>query len=190
MPVLAAPYLGPESRELCRLAGVNYLDRHGNIWLRLDGIYVDRESAKTPEGQKKRLHNLFSPRSSRICRLMLEESTRSWMLTQLAEQAGISLGQAHNTVKKLVRFTDVHFYTTEEPEKWVRALDLRVTESGGNVHLMTPFDDGLLNPLEDRRGLVTVGKIQLYLDLFSYQARGKEQAEFLRASLIDRGARQ
>lgn len=262
--LVAAPYLGPESRGMCKLADVNYLDFYGNVYLRLGAVYIERESAQTPEAAKKRLQNLFSPRSSRIHRIMLEQPKRTWLLKELAAATGVSLGQTHKTIEKLVdeamaerggqgvrlvrptqlldawaqqydyrrssiqtyysftqdssqlmrdiagaamadqlsyaftmhagaslvapyvRFADVHLYTPDDSVKWIQALNLRVTEIGGNVHLMKPFDDGVMNPMMEVKGLRTVGKVQLYLDLLKYRSRGKEQADYLRTRLIEK----
>ncbi len=48
-PVVVAPYISPEGRRLCREAGVGYLDLTGNVFLRFDGILVDRLEVKGSE---------------------------------------------------------------------------------------------------------------------------------------------
>ena len=88
--------------------------------------------------------------------------------------AGASLIAPH------VRFNDVHFYVEDDLQTWVSALDLHTVEFGGNVHLLGPYDEGVFYQLRKPDGISVVGDIQLYLDLFKYPARGREQAEFLR----------
>jgi len=89
-----------------------------------------------------------------------------------------------NLVAPFVRSTDIYFYVQEGPEIWKKGLDLKEVEFGGNVHLVIPFDQGVFYGLQEINKLKVVGNIQLYLDLYKYPARGKEQAEFLREQKI------
>jgi len=79
-----------------------------------------------------------------------------------------------------VRFNDVHLYVEGDPRAWGDALDLHTVEFGGNVHLLRPYDEGVFYQLRRPEGIAVVGNVQLYLDLYHYPARGREQAEFLR----------
>ena len=65
-----------------------------------------------------------------------------------------------------------------------RELGLHTVEFGGNVHLLRPYDEGVFYRLRSPQGIAVVGNIQLYLDLYKYPARGREQAEFLREKEI------
>jgi hypothetical protein len=87
-------------------------------------------------------------------------------------------------VAPYVRFNDVHFYIGSDPQAWVNALGLHTVEFGGNVHLLQPYDEGVFYHPRSPQGMAVVGNIQLYLDLYKYPARGREQAEFLREKEI------
>lgn len=100
-PVVAAPYIGPEGQRLCREAGVGYLDFAGNAFLRFDGVLVDRRSAERPVRERSRLRRLFSPKSSRVLRVLLEQPKMEWTLARLADEAMISLRTAHLVVNAL-----------------------------------------------------------------------------------------
>ena len=256
--LIAAPYISPEGQRLCREAGVGYLDLTGNAFLRFNGILVDRLSPKPPPRARIRLRRLFSPKSSRIIRVFLEQPKRDWTLARLAEEAKVSLRTAHLVVnaleekafiekrrgaitlqkpgelldlwaqdyrfeknrqhiyytfvrsasdlaKKLcayagkhkelvgltlhsgaafvapfVRSPDLYAYFVGDRERLVKALDLRPVESGGTVHLVEPYDDGVLYRIQTIREVRVVCNTQLYLDLVNYPARGREQAEVLR----------
>jgi len=257
-PVVVAPYISPEGRRLCREAGVGYLDLTGNVFLRFDGILVDRLSRELPQRAKARLRRLFAPKSSRILRVLLEQPGAEWTLARLAEEAAISLRTAHLVVNALeekafvekqrgairlqkagelldlwaqnyslerhrqytfytflrnpadlavkltahamshkeavgltlhsgvafvapfVRSSDVHAYFLGDRERLVSALDLRPVETGGTVHLLDPYDQGVFYRIQTLRGVRVVCNTQLYLDLINYPARGREQAEVLR----------
>lgn len=99
--VVVAPYIGPEGRRLCREAGVGYFDLTGNAFLSFDGVYVERQSAGRPARAKARLRRLFSLRSSRILRVLLEHRDVDWTLSRLASEASVSLRTAHLVVHAL-----------------------------------------------------------------------------------------
>jgi hypothetical protein len=73
---------------------------------------------------------------------------------------------------------------TGDLSKWVRLLNLRPVESGSNISLYIPYDEGVFYKTQKIDDIVVVGSIQLYLDLYNYPTRGKEQAEFLRREKI------
>lgn len=257
-PVVVAPYIAPEGQRLCREAGVGYLDLTGNVFLRFDGILVDRRSGERPLRAKARLRRLFSPKSSRILRVLLEQPKEKWTLIQLATEAAISLRTAHLVINALeekafiekrrgaitlqkpgelldlwaencrleqhsrhtfytfirdprtlatkltahtdahhellaltlhsgaalvapfVRSVDVHAYFLGDFERLVKALDLRPVETGGTVHLLEPYDQGVFYRVQTIDGVPVVCNTQLYLDLINYPARGREQAAVLR----------
>ena len=80
----------------------------------------------------------------------------------------------------------VHVYvdTALAVEGWVHALDLRPVEAGPNVLVVVPYDPGVFYRTQTVHDVQLVGSIQLYLDLYSDPARGREQAEFLRKQVI------
>ena len=257
-PLVAAPYLGPEGQRLCREAGVGYLDLAGNAFLRFDGVLVDRRSGERPPRAKARLRRLFSPKSSRILRVLLEQPDQEWTLARLATEAAISVRTAHLVINALeekafvdkrrgatrlekpaalldlwaenyrldqhrrqtfysfvrsprelaaklaaqatgkrvslaltlhagaalvapfVRYTDVHAYVGGDIARLAKALDLRPVETGGNVRLLTPNDEGVFYRTQAIEGIPVVCNTQLYLDLLHYPGRGREAAEELR----------
>jgi len=84
-------------------------------------------------------------------------------------------------VAPFVRPTNLHFYVKEEKQAktWVKLLELRPTESGGNVSMVLPYDAGVLYGVREIHGLKVVSTVQLYVDLFNYPARGEEASEIL-----------
>lgn len=92
----------------------------------------------------------------------------------------LTLGAASSLVAPYVRSTDVYMYVTGDGQWLMRALDLSPVEFGGNVYLATPSDDSVLIGSRVIKGLNVVSDLQLYLDLYNYPARGREQAERVR----------
>ena len=260
-PVLASSFLSPRARELCREAGVGYLDLAGNCYLQFEDFYFQKIVEDNPFPARGRPASLCTPVSSRILRALLEEPARGWRVSELASAAQVSLGQTSNVCRRLIgeayavkrdrrvhltepgrlleawreayaipRQTLLAYYSFERsPEQlvrrvaqvaaerrwryaltsftaatrvapfvhgigttqwyladalsvdgWVEALDLRPAESGPNVVVAIPYDPGVFYRTQTVDDLVLVGNVQLYLDLFSEPARGREQAEFLR----------
>lgn len=100
-PVLASTFLSPRARELCREAGVGYLDLAGNCHLRVADLYLERSVSRNPFPHRGRPASLFSPVSSRLLRVLLEEPARRWRVSELASAAGASLGQTSNVCRRL-----------------------------------------------------------------------------------------
>ncbi|MFH1654449.1 MAG: hypothetical protein ABIE74_10425 [Pseudomonadota bacterium] len=57
-------------------------------------------------------------------------------------------------------------------------------ELSGNINLFVPGDKRVLDDMQTVDGIKIVNNIQLYLDLYKYPARGREQAEHLREQVI------
>ena len=96
------------------------------------------------------------------------------------EAVGLTLHSGAALVAPFVRSADVHAYFLGDQERLVKALDLRPVESGGTVHVLDPYDEGVFYRLQTIRRVAVVCNTQLYLDLINYPARGREQAEVLR----------
>jgi hypothetical protein len=101
-PVFVAPYLSPEVREMCREAGVGFLDLEGNAWLAFDGVFIDRQRSTTPAVVRRELRSLFKPKSARVLRILLRDPKRAWRVVELAAAADVSLGQVSNVRNSLV----------------------------------------------------------------------------------------
>lgn len=263
MPLVLTPYIGPASRALCRRESVSYVDTVGNVGLFLPSGFIVKESSLGLKPQRRELKSLFSPKATRVLRILLENPGRAWGYQELARAAKVSLGQAYNVVKRqigeeyvgqtkqgvktlnpagllnrwasayefardnaiesyysgeaaygrlvralangadavgleyaltlfagaslvapFVRTPQVHLYVVGDASKLVGAAGIKPVTSGGNVHLVHPYDEGVLNPPQVVDGVKVVGNVQLYLDLVNYPARGKEQADMLREKML------
>jgi len=112
------------------------------------------------------------------------------LMKQIARQAreeslgyAVTSFSAASLVAPFVRgVTTVQWYVPDRQalDTWIKALDLRPVEAGPNAVVVLPYDAGVFYRTRKVDGIALVGNIQLYLDLYSDPARGKEQAEFLR----------
>lgn len=111
VPVFIAPYISPASAELCRQEGMSYVDLSGNCRLVFDNSFVEREGRPNAFAEKRDLRSLYSPRSSRVLRVLLANPGEAWKVKELAKEAEVSLGLASN-VKRLL-----------EDREWIRKTE-------------------------------------------------------------------
>ena len=111
VPVFIAPYISPASAELCKQDSTNYVDLVGNCRLVFDNSFVEREGRPNPFAEKRDLRSLYSPKASRILRVLLVNPAKAWKLQNLAKEAEVSLGLSAN-VKKLL-----------EDREWIRKTE-------------------------------------------------------------------
>jgi hypothetical protein len=97
----------------------------------------------------------------------------------LTLQAGAAL------VAPYVRPANIHLYVKPETlGEWQKHLGLQLTEMGGNVFLVEPYDEGVFYKVQRLKGVWVVSNVQLYVDLHNYPARGREAGEHLRREVI------
>lgn len=74
-----------------------------------------------------------------------------------------------------VRYQRAMAYVSEFRAELFAAAGIKEVESGGNLLLMLPYDDGVFYGAGKSGGTVT-GAVQVYLDLAGYKGRGAEAA--------------
>ena len=87
-------------------------------------------------------------------------------------------------VAPFVRYQDVWVYIDGDESDWIEGLDLKPVSGGGNLMIVRPYDEGVFMDLQISGDSYAVCDVQLYVDLYNYAARGREQAEFLRERRI------
>jgi hypothetical protein len=254
--IIVVPYLSELSREVCRQVGVGCVDLVGNARLAFDQVLIESSGKPNPRPLRRLQRSLFSPRASRMLRVLLEEPSRLWYVRSLAQEAGISLGQASNVKRLLTEqdylstegrafrlarpevllrewaqayrfqanetrsfyamlsvpeteqrladectrlgiryglalfsgaervapftaYTRASAYLDGRVEEIAEAIGLKTVDSGANVSLLLPYDDGVFLGLREIGGTSVVSDVQLYLDLKSNKGRGEEAADFL-----------
>lgn len=82
-----------------------------------------------------------------------------------------------------VRYRKVSVYTPDAVDTLVHELGLEKVDSGANVELLLPYDEGVFYGSQVIDGARVVSKVQCYLDLLGERARGEEAAEALLRSI-------
>jgi hypothetical protein len=109
------------------------------------------------------------------------------------DQYALTLHTGANLTTSFVRTEDIFLYINlKEWKKDIldirQKLDLKELVRGGNIHLIHPFyKNSVFFNTQKIKGYTVVSNLQLYLDLYNFQPRGREQAEHLRNLLEERG---
>lgn len=254
--IVAAPYIAEDSANICKENNIGYIDLAGNCYLKFGNIFIERKEFPNPYKEKRIVKSIFTPKASRILRVMLLNPKKNWQLGELAREADISIGQAYKVKERMLsleyvneenknivlkkpesllskwaeyynfkknktndyfsfgtpkeienkiaeycnknnikyamtlfsgaalvspytRYTRVFFYIKENKDDMLNAVGLKSVESGPNVTVIEPFDDGIFYGIQNMNGVQVVSNIQIYLDLIGYKGRGEETANFL-----------
>ena len=121
-PVAVAEYIGPQSGALLKRSGLGYLDLSGNCHLAFDNVLIEKEGKPNRRPSTRPLKSLFAPRATRVVRVLLVDPQHAWRLEELAKAADVSLGHAHNVVKRV------------EQLSWISRGDHQ------RIHLVKPGD--------------------------------------------------
>lgn len=112
--LLVGPRVTERSAEMFRTLGINYVDQSGNAFISFDGVHIDvrgrRPNPAIPvEDNIPRMTrggvNLFSTKRSQVIFAILSwEELLDGPLRELARTAGVSLGQAQETLELLEQY--------------------------------------------------------------------------------------
>jgi hypothetical protein len=100
-PVAAAVYIGPQSARILKSNNLGYVDLSGNCYLAFEAVLIEKEGKRNARPSSRPLRSLFAPRATRVVRILLTDPARIWKLEELARASSVSLGHAHNVVKRL-----------------------------------------------------------------------------------------
>lgn len=108
-------------------------------------------------------------------------------------QYTLTLHTAANLITNFVKTDEIFFYLkTSEWDKEVlnlrQKLGLKELVRGGNVHIIKPFyKTSVFFNTQNIKGFTAVSNLQIYLDLYHFQPRGREHAEYFKKLLEERG---
>jgi len=83
-----------------------------------------------------------------------------------------------------VRYTRAMAYVYNTREDVASFLNLKEVESGANVTLLCPYDEGVFYGTQMIDDVRIVSPLQVYLDVKGYRGRGEEAAEVLLRDVI------
>jgi len=99
---VGAPYISDDGMETCKEEEIGCLDAVGNCYLSFGGIHIEIKGNKNLQPAKRSSKFLFSPKSSRVARVLLSDLNRWWQVQEIAGEAGISIGLVSRLKQKLL----------------------------------------------------------------------------------------
>lgn len=99
--LIISPYLSQDKRDECKDAGVNYIDLSGNVFIKLEGVYIEREGFPNLFPERRKGRSLFSDKASLVLRAMLQEKEENWGIRQLAKKADLDPGFVSRLAREL-----------------------------------------------------------------------------------------
>ncbi|MFD2257983.1 hypothetical protein ACFSSA_14980 [Luteolibacter algae] len=101
-PLLVAPHISESVARICEENEVGWLDLAGNCNLEFGGLWFHVEKEARVYQEARVLKSIFTPKASRLLRVLLKGPLRPWKVEQLAEIAGVSLGLVSKVRKVLL----------------------------------------------------------------------------------------
>ncbi|OHB76217.1 MAG: hypothetical protein A2Z34_01935 [Planctomycetes bacterium RBG_16_59_8] len=166
---------GYAHKVVSRMEDLGYVSREGNEYRLAQGKELLHDWAKShrfgSRDQIRRFVVLGDPATveARFCEVANRENV----------MYSLTLFSGAGRRAPFVRYAIAHAYVGGDIDAVVRGLDAKEVGDGGNLVLIAPRDQGVFF----RRTLVKdawiVSDIQIYVDLYNFEARGREQAQFL-----------
>jgi len=169
---------GYVSRMAKALENRKYVSRiDGKLKIRSADEILD-DWVRAYELRNNELHRFFcmATNAHEILNRLRELQTPSDIKYGLSVQAGASLVAPHAFYK------EVHIYVEDKRgiEFFRNEMELKDSAKGANLILMLPYyRHSVFYDSREIDGLKVVSDLQLYLDLYGYPVRGREQAEHL-----------
>jgi hypothetical protein len=101
IPLLVVPYMGEVGKELCRKAGVAWLDLSGNAQITTPRLRIVVDGKPNLYVQRGRPSDPFAPKASRITRMLLLDPGVAWSQSELVRKTAVDKGFVSRTVQRL-----------------------------------------------------------------------------------------
>ena len=155
-------------------------------WLKTDsaGIILSNPSALLDEWAQR-----YDFRRNQVMEYyaLADVAEAEVQFSEACERLGISYAltgfSAASRVAPMVRYQRVSAFINGEMEPIIAALGWKPVNSGANVSLLMPYDNGVFYAAKSVDGSQIVGLVQTYLDLQNSRGRGQEAAEAIRKEL-------
>ncbi|MDZ7772191.1 MAG: hypothetical protein U5K31_05545 [Balneolaceae bacterium] len=108
VPLLVVPYMTSAGKKLCEGGGVSWIDLSGNAFIRHNNLYVRIEGKPNQFKKRGRPRNPFAPKSSRIVRHLLSNSSQRFYQKNLVEQTDVSKALVSQVINYLEEQNYVH----------------------------------------------------------------------------------
>ena len=108
----------------------------------------------------------------------LENNIINYFLRGRAQYA-FTLTSGASRVAPFLRYSRIYFYMQGDLDRLVKDLGWKEVGTGPNITILEPYDEGIFYQTQEINQAKIVSNVQLYLDLQTLEARGKEAAQYL-----------
>ena len=104
-----APTLSTQAQAFCIKNGIGFIDLAGNVYIDVPGKFTLQRGGRrfrsewTSETDSQRITNVFSARSSRVLRVLLEKP-KPWTITEIARELGTETGRSNTILGSKIDF--------------------------------------------------------------------------------------
>ncbi len=136
--IFGSPYISEESEKICELNNIGYIDLAGNCLLSFNGVYINIKGNPNPYPENRSIKSIFSKKSSRIVRILLDNPGRKWYVKDLSREAEVSIGLVSKVKKRLEEYnyiekSDIQKFYLSNPEslldRWVKNYSYKKNNS-------------------------------------------------------------
>ncbi len=109
------------------------------------------------------------------------------------EQYALTLHAGANLITSFVKTEEIFLYLKlanwdKDVLNLRQKLNLKELVRGGNFHIIRPYyKTSVFFNRQKIKGFVVISNLQLYLDLYNFQPRGREHSEYLKKLLEEKG---
>jgi hypothetical protein len=100
--LLIAPSISETLARLCREKGLSCADLNGRLWLRTEGLLIERDAKQLRFRPAVASPDVFSVKGSRLVRALLSHRDREWTHKELVERTGLSKGLVSRLSRHLI----------------------------------------------------------------------------------------
>ncbi|MGJ8673789.1 hypothetical protein [Rubritalea sp.] len=100
--LIVSPYISEQAAALCREESVGFIDLSGNAYLSFGSVYVEIAGKPNKYKESRPLKSLFSEKSCRVLRVLLQGPLKAHKVQKVAEAADVSLGLVSKVRKLLI----------------------------------------------------------------------------------------
>lgn len=153
----------------------------------------DGFSLRQPEALLEEWSNNYSYKKNEItdCYTLsspvdLENALKNFSINNLEITYGLTGFSAASYYAPMVRNQRSMIFISKVNDSIIEQLKLKPVNSGANVSLLKPYDDGVFWNSQEVNGVLAVSPIQVYLDLKNYRGRGEEAADAIYKEIIQK----
>ncbi len=100
--IFAAPYISKDTANICKENKIGYIDKAGNCFINFAKVFIERENCPNPNKENRIIRSIFSPKSSRVLRIMLCDPKKQWQIQEIVKESEISIGLAFKVKERLL----------------------------------------------------------------------------------------